>query len=248
MIYDIVGKFPITQLNDILGGIRRNSEYYFVFNRKPVKEKSVCEDILTSLNRDIITSEASALTFYEYMWRIYSESLKGNDNTLLINGHKDRIRVRDYFKTIGLDYSKFCQEYDHDEVQEFYKDNIFKEDITHNVYESCKSIIDFDFIDDSLPERYYYASTPYNYEHYSVRVMFSANLFDRIIVKGDAEEITYEFPFAGFSGNGSVLLIRDVFIEIDKYMTDDYYRDEGLITLSKHKLGYNILDGNILNN
>ena len=247
MNYDIVGKFPITQLNDILGGIRSNSEYCFVFNRKPVKGKSVCEDILISLNRDIITSEASALTFYEYMWRIFSEILKGNDNTLLINGHEDRIKVRDYFKTKGLDYNKFCQEYDHDEEQEFFKDNIFKEDITNNIYESGKSIIDFDFIDDSLPERYY-ASTPFDYELYSVRLIFSGNLFDRIKVKGDAEEITYEFPFAGFSGNGSVLLIRDVFIEIDKYMTDDYYRDEGLVTLGKLKLSYNILDGNILNN
>ncbi|MFA5010530.1 MAG: hypothetical protein WC644_01130 [Ignavibacteria bacterium] len=248
MKYDIIREFPIAQLNDILGGIRSNSEYSFVFNRLPFNGKGVCEDILRILNRDIASVNESALKFYEFMLKTFSKGLKRNDNILLINGYEDRIKVKDYFNKNGLDYNEFCQEHDHDEEQEFYKNNIFKYDIAKNAYESGKSIVDFDFFDDNLPERYYYASMPYNYELYSIWVNFSGNLFDKIVVNGEAEIIKYEYPFKGFSDNGSALLMRDVFFEIDKYMTDDYYRNEEIVILGKLQLSYNILDGNFINN
>lgn len=179
------------------------------------------------------------------MWMILSENLKGNDNILLINGHEEKIKEREYFNANGMDCNEFCRKYDHEEVQEFYK-NIFKEDIAIKAYELCKSVIDFDFIDDTLPERYCYASMPYDYEFYSVRVVFGGNLFDRIVVNRAAEKTKYEYPFNEFSGNGDVFLMRDIFIEIDKYITDDYYQDEGLVTLGKLKLSYDILTYNII--
>lgn len=246
MKYDIIGKFPISQLNDILGGIKSNSEYYFAFNIEPFNEKGVCEDILRKLNKKIVSSDESGMIFYKYMWMILSENFKGNDNILLINGHEEKIKVREYFNANGLDYNEFCRKYDHNEVQEFYKNYIFKEDITNIVYESGKCVIDFDFIDDTLPERYCYSSMPYDYELYSVRVMFSGNLFDRIVVNREAEKTKYEYPFKEFSGNGDVFLMRDIFIEIDKYITDDYYQDEGLVTLGKLKLSYDIEAYNII--
>lgn len=196
----IIHKFPLRELNMILGGIKeRTINYFNLIIRKADGEDESLELIKNQQFRE--TDPVNVLRKVFYHFACSFEITKFKESILIINYPKVAKEVRRYFNNIEVDIENIY--HNHKDIYDFMfflNDNPIIKDLEKKVAEvSSKngSILIFNIAGGNSFDELIYVDTPKDFTENNIMVNADKVLFDNVIVKIDNGFHHYPYPFTG---------------------------------------------------
>lgn len=257
----ILGKFPIEELNLILGGVKSNNIYDFRFiPGKPFKRDKSAE-----LIKDATTIKTNLPEVIQKLFRnIVStlEDLKEKNSVFVINHNDVNDKVKEYFKTAGTDLCGLYETKDIYEFLEIIDDNTVTKKFNEQINEIKSkngSIITFKLENSStgFVESFSFVNTPSEFTGNDIAVHLSPLLFDFVRINESPKVYRgYYYPFTGLDKDillkaieeDRALLAASLNFSVEIYKKNDELRAKGIYNTFSFNKCYNIITNNNMPN
>jgi hypothetical protein len=225
----IIHKFPLRELNLILGGIKeRTINYFNLMIRKADGEDESLELIKNQQLRETDPVNVLRNVFHNFAGSF--EITKREESILIINYLKVAKEVRRYFQNIEVDIENIYQ--NHNDIYDFMfflNDNPVIKDLEKKVAEVTAkngSIIIFNVADGNSFDELIYVDTPKDFAENNIMVNADKILFDNVIVKIDNGFHQYPYPFTGLKEKNYDDILRSKTLRLYKTLCFDVELDD----------------------
>jgi len=196
----IIKKFPLEELNLILGGIMERSVYYFNL----IIRKADSQDQSLELIKDLSFRDTDIVIVLRNFFNKFASSFgitMKDESMLIINYLKIAKEVRRYFRNIEVDIDSIYDNHkDIYEFMEYLNNNPIIKELERKISEVNEkngSIIVFNVTNGFRIDELNYIETPEDFAENNIMVYADKILFDNIITILNDEHHTYPYPFSG---------------------------------------------------
>lgn len=224
-----VNKFPLEELNLILGGIKERSKYY----SNLIIRKAEGEDESLELIKNQQLRETNSVNV---LWNVFSSFAKSFDFTkkdesiLVINYLKIAKEVRRYFQNIEVDIENIYENHkDIYDFMEFLNDNPIIKEYEKQVSEVTErngSIIIFNVTNRNSFDELIYVDTPIDFAENNIMVNADNILFDNVIIRNNDVFHQYPYPFTALREKNYDELLCSKALRLYKTLSFDVELDD----------------------